>query len=113
MPPRVVQSSAVARFLVDEEAATAGPSSITLHSSLEWVTTMTATRIVDPARVRGNLLTDASPDMMRSLLQTMINALLSTDADAVCGAEWGQASADRVAQRNGYRHRPLWADPAE
>lgn len=68
---------------------------------------MTAPHIVDPARVLGNLLADASPDMMRSLLQTMINALRSADADAVCGAEWGQPSADRVAQRNGYRHRPL------
>ncbi len=59
---------------------------------------MTAPHIVDPARVLGNLLTDASPDMMRSLLQTMINALLSADADAVCGAEWGQPSADRQAE---------------
>ncbi|MBM7826949.1 transposase-like protein [Microbacterium aurum] len=32
-------------------------------------------------------LTDASPDLMRSLLQTTINALLSADADAVVGAE--------------------------
>lgn len=68
---------------------------------------MTAPHIVDPARVLGNLLSDASPDMMRSLLQTMINALLSADADAVVGAEWGQPSASRTAQRNGYRHRPL------
>ncbi|MEU4184046.1 IS256 family transposase, partial [Micrococcus luteus] len=27
--------------------------------------------------------------------------------DAVCGAEYGQASQSRTAQRNGYRHRPL------
>jgi transposase-like protein len=44
---------------------------------------------------------------MRSLLQTMINALLSADADAVVGAEWGKPSPDRTAQRNGYRHRDL------
>ena len=68
---------------------------------------MTAPHIVDPARVLGNLLADASPDLMRHLLQTMINALLSADADAVVGAEWGQASPERTAQRNGYRHRPL------
>ncbi len=68
---------------------------------------MTAPHIVDPARVLGNLLADASPDMMRSLLQTMINAFLSADADAVVGAEWGQPSLERAAQRNGYRHRPL------
>jgi len=49
----------------------------------------------------------ASPDLMRQLLATVINALLSADADAVCGAEWGQPSPDRVTQRNGYRHREL------
>ena len=37
----------------------------------------------------------------------MINALLSADADAVVGAEWGQRSATRTSQRNGYRHRDL------
>jgi len=63
--------------------------------------------MVDPAHVLGELLTEASPDMMRSLLQTMLNALLSADADAVAGAEYGQPTPGRVAQRNGYRHRPL------
>jgi len=32
-------------------------------------------------------------------LQTMINALLSADADAVVGAEWGKPSSDRITQR--------------
>ena len=68
---------------------------------------MTAPHIVDPASVLAEALTDASPDLMRSLLQTMINALLSADADAVVGAEWGKPSPDRTAQRNGYRHRDL------
>jgi transposase-like protein len=68
---------------------------------------MTAPHIVDPATVLGEVLTDASPDLMRHLLQTMINALLSADADAVVGAEWGQPSPTRVTHRNGYRHRDL------
>ena len=68
---------------------------------------MTAPHIVDPATVLGEALADASPDLMRHLLQTMINALLSADADAVVGAEWGQPSPDRVTHRNGYRHRDL------
>ncbi|GAB2529195.1 IS256-like element IS1081 family transposase [Microbacterium petrolearium] len=68
---------------------------------------MTAPHIVDPASVLSEALLDASPDLMRSLLQTMINALLSADADAVVGAEWGKPSPDRLAQRNGYRHRDL------
>ena len=68
---------------------------------------MTAPHIVDPAGLLGEALAEASPDLMRQLLQTMINALLSAEADAVCGAEWGKASPDRVTQRNGYRHREL------
>lgn len=68
---------------------------------------MTAPHIVDPATVLGEALTDASPDLMRHLLQTMINALLSADADAVVGAEWGERSPDRTTHRNGYRHRNL------
>jgi putative transposase len=68
---------------------------------------MTAPHIVDPAGLLSEALGDASPDLLRSLLQTMINALLSADADAVVGAEWGKPSPDRTAQRNGYRHRDL------
>ena len=68
---------------------------------------MTAPRIVDPAAVLGQALADASPDLMRHLLATVINSLLSAEADAVCGAEWGQPSPDRTNQRNGYRHRDL------
>jgi transposase-like protein len=41
------------------------------------------------------------------MLTTFINALLSADTDAVCGASWGQVSDARLAQRNGYRHREL------
>jgi putative transposase len=68
---------------------------------------MTAPHIVDPARLLDQALTDASPDLMRHLLSTVINALLSADADAVCGAEYGTPSPDRVNRRNGYRHRDL------
>lgn len=68
---------------------------------------MTAPHIVDPAGLLGQALADASPDLMRELLQTVINALLSADADAVCGAEWNQRSQTRTNRRNGYRHRDL------
>ena len=68
---------------------------------------MTAPHIVDPAGLLGEALAEASPDLMRHLLQSIINSLLSADADAVVGAEYGRPSPGRVAQRNGYRHRPL------
>lgn len=51
---------------------------------------MTAPHIVDPGTVLSEALAEASPDLMRQLLQTMINALLSADADVVVGAEWGR-----------------------
>jgi putative transposase len=66
---------------------------------------MTAPSSIDPARVLHEHLAQASPDLMRDLLSTFIDALLSADADAVCGAGWGQVSPDRVNRRNGYRHR--------
>lgn len=68
---------------------------------------MITPHIVDPAGLLGEALAEASPDLMRSLLQSIINALRCADADAVVGAEWGKPSADRISQRNGYRHRPL------
>jgi putative transposase len=68
---------------------------------------MTAPHMIDPARMLGQALSDASPDLMRHLLGTVVNSLLSVDADAVCGAEYGVASSDRVNHRNGYRHREL------
>ena len=68
---------------------------------------MTAPHIVDPSGLLGEALAEASPDLMRSLLQSIINALLSADADAVVGAEYGRPSPGRTSQRNGYRRRDL------
>ncbi|MGP5612599.1 IS256 family transposase [Brachybacterium alimentarium] len=68
---------------------------------------MTAPHIVDPHGLLGEALADASPDLMRTMLQRIINELLSADADAVAGAEYGRPSPDRATQRNGYRHRDL------
>lgn len=47
--------------------------------------TMTAPRVVDPARVASEQLEQASPDLMRQMLTTFINALMSVEADAVYG----------------------------
>jgi putative transposase len=66
---------------------------------------MTARSSIDPARLLEEQLAQASPDLLRQLLQTFINTLLSAEADAVCGAEYGTTSPDRINRRNGYRHR--------
>jgi transposase-like protein len=64
-----------------------------------------ATPSIDPARFLHEHLAAASPDLLRSLLTTFIDTLMSTEADAICGAEFGTSSPDRVNTRNGYRHR--------
>jgi putative transposase len=50
-------------------------------------------------------LAQASPDLLRQMLATFINTLMSAEADAVCGGGYGARSAERVNTRNGYRHR--------
>ena len=66
---------------------------------------MTVTPSIDPARLLEEQLAQASPDLLRELLTTFINTLLSAEADAVCGAAYGTTSPDRVNRRNGYRGR--------
>src|ERR671921_624197 len=66
---------------------------------------MTVNPSIDPARMLEEQLAQASPDLLRELLGTFVNTLLSAEADAVCGAAYGQSSPERVNQRNGYRHR--------
>ena len=50
-------------------------------------------------------LQQAEPDLLRSMLIAFVQALMSADADAVCGAEFGTRSPDRTNRRNGYRQR--------
>jgi putative transposase len=47
-------------------------------------------------------LATASPDL---LLSTFIVALMSAEADALCGARYALRSQERTNRRNGYRHR--------
>ena len=53
----------------------------------------------------------ASPDLLRAMLKTFADALMSAEADALCNAEYGQVSDERVNHRNGYRPRE-WDTPA-
>jgi transposase-like protein len=50
-------------------------------------------------------LEQASPDLLRDMLRVFAESLMSAEADAACGAGYGERSAERVNQRNGYRPR--------
>ena len=66
---------------------------------------MTAPSSIDPVSFLHDQLASASPDLLRSMLTTFVNTLMSAEADAICGAPYGIPSPDRVNVRNGYRQR--------
>ena len=47
----------------------------------------------------------AEPDLLRNMLSTFVQALMSAEADAICGAPYGERSPERTNSRNGYRTR--------
>ncbi len=52
-------------------------------------------------------LEDADLDLMREMLRVFAEELMGAEADALCGAPYGERSAERVNRRNGYREREL------
>jgi putative transposase len=50
-------------------------------------------------------LEQASPDLLRAMVQEMAEALMGAEADGLCGAAYGERSPERVNRRNGYRER--------
>ena len=66
---------------------------------------MTAPKSVDPAGLWREQIESASPDLLRAMVKTFADALMSAEADAVCGAGYGERSPERVNSRNGYRAR--------
>src|SRR4051812_31734495 len=66
---------------------------------------MTAPKSVDPAGLWREQLESASPDLLRAMIKTFADALMSAEADGVCGAGYGERSEQRVNSRNGYRER--------
>jgi hypothetical protein len=57
---------------------------------------MTATPSIDLPGWMAEQLSQASPDLLRNMIQTFAEALMSADADAVCGAGYGHRSTERT-----------------
>jgi putative transposase len=65
--------------------------------------------VVDPtmdavATLRKQL-DGAGIDVLRELVKVFAERLMAEEADAICGAPYGERSEDRVNRRNGYRER--------
>src|SRR4051812_35116946 len=74
------------------------------HSS-KGINAMTTAHDIDLPTVLAERLTSTHPDVLRELLATFIHTLMGAEADALCGAGYGQRSTERMNQRNGYRQR--------
>src|SRR3954463_11257418 len=78
------------------------------HSS-KGINAITTAHDIDwPAGLADRLPT-CPPDALRGLLTPFIHTLMGAEADALCGAGYGERSAERTNSRNGYRHRPFAA----
>jgi transposase-like protein len=66
---------------------------------------MTAPPSIDLSGWLAEQLGQASPDLLRQMITTFVQALMGAEADAVCGAEYGVRSEERINTRNGYRRR--------
>lgn len=57
--------------------------------------------------MRRKQLEEADPDLLRALMQTVLEDLMGTEIDQICGASYGERSEIRENSRNGYRSRLL------
>src|SRR5690349_1484456 len=60
---------------------------------------------VDPASWFAEQIGACEPDLLRSMVKSMAEALMSAEADGICGAGYGERSDERTNRRNGYRER--------
>ncbi len=66
---------------------------------------MTVNLSMDPVWPWAEQIERAEPDLLRRMVKTFVEVLMSAEADAVCGAGYGVRTDERVNSRNGYRPR--------
>jgi transposase-like protein len=57
------------------------------------------------AWLRKRLDDEGGSDLIREMVKAFAEALMSAEADALCGAAYGERSEERTNRRNGYRSR--------
>ena len=57
---------------------------------------------VEPVSWLSGQLESASPNLLRAMVKTFADVLMGAEADAACGAAYGERGPERVNQRNGY-----------
>lgn len=60
---------------------------------------------MDPISWLRKQLETADVDLLREMVRAFAETLMSAEAEALCGAAYGERGEDRVNRRNGYRDR--------
>lgn len=60
---------------------------------------------MDPLAFLRKTIEEGDPDLLREMVRTFAETLMSAEASAVAGAAYGERSPERTNQRNGYRER--------
>ena len=61
---------------------------------------------IDALETFRKQLEGAGVDLLREMVKVFAEELMGAEADALCGAPWGERSPERENRRNGYRERP-------
>lgn len=61
--------------------------------------------VIEPIAFIQDALEQQEPDMVKHILQTFCNMLMSAEASALCNAGYGEVTPERVNSRNGNRTR--------
>lgn len=104
-PLRVVAPWVVAPVVSAVTGMLFRAGSLLFHS--KRVTTMTALHVLDPYELLTRAVSDTSPGLLRTRLQTFNSMLLFADVNSFVGAEYGFPSPGRLSGRHGYHTRPV------
>src|SRR5580704_5310777 len=85
-----------------EKRATTAPS---LRKHYQPQETTVATTSMDVATWLRKQVAEADTNLLRDMMQAFAEQLMSAEVDALCGASYGERSAERANSRNGYRDR--------
>ena len=67
---------------------------------------MTVPTTIDAAAWLSKYLEESDPDLLRAMLKSFAEALMSAQASMQCNAAYGERTEERTNARNGYRLRP-------
>jgi putative transposase len=60
---------------------------------------------MDPLALVRKHLQEADGDLLREMVRAFAERIMAAEVDAICNADYGEVTPERVNSRNGVRHR--------